>query len=60
MIFSSRRFLQKTNERILFTTTMKSKVDFYWFIIWRKLKTSKEHFEIIGPLRAAVLWMYAL
>ena len=41
MIFSIRRFLQKTNKRIQF---------YYYETFWRKLKTSKRHFEIIWPL----------
>ena len=44
MIFSSRPFLQKTNER------MKLQVDLFSFVFWRKLKSPKRHFEIIWPL----------
>ena len=51
MIFSSRCFLQKTNE--LYFTTMKPQVDLFSFVFWRKLKTAKRHFEIIWPLTSS-------
>ena len=46
MIFSSWRFLQKTND---FTTT-KPQVDLFSLVFWRKLKARKRRFEINWPL----------
>ena len=36
---------KRTNE--FFFTTMKPQGDFFSFVVWRKLKTPKRHFEII-------------
>ena len=50
MIFSSRRFLQKTNERILLYYYETSGWLVFVHFFWRKLKTPKRHFKIILPL----------
>ena len=48
MIFSSRHFFQKTNEQIRLYYIL---VNLFSFVVWKKVKTPKRHFEIIWPLR---------
>ena len=39
---------KQTND--FYFTTLKSQVDMFLFVFWRKLKTAKRHFEINCPL----------
>ena len=55
MIFSSQRFLQKTNKRILlYYYETSGRLVFVRF--WRKLKTLKRHFEINWPPLVEIEW----
>ena len=37
---------------------MKPQVDLFSFVFWRKLKTPKNHFKIIGPLEHTIEYIY--
>ena len=50
MIFSNRRFLQRTNKWIRLRRYMIPQVYLFLFVFWKNLKTPKTHFEIIWPL----------
>ena len=53
----SKRFFQAdVSSKKFYFTTMKSQVDLFSFLFWRKLKTPKRHFEINWPLARGKLF----